>query len=107
MQVQVNTDNNVAGSEELQRQVEQVVEGALGRFGERVTRVEVHLSDVNADKPGDADHRCMIEARLGGMQPLTATHQAATLEQALGGAASKLQRVLDSTLGKLDDQQGR
>ena len=103
MQVQVNTDNNVTGSEGLQQHVEQVVENSLGRFSEQITRVEVHLNDVNADKGGGRDNRCMVEARLAGMAPLAATHQAATLDQALGGAADKLQRMLDSALGKLRD----
>lgn len=105
MQVQVNTDNNISGSEALQLQVEQVVQSALKRFGDRVTRVEVHLNDVNGQKPGDNDHRCAMEARLAGMQPITATDDAGTLEQALQGAAKKLQRLLDSTLGKIIDQE--
>ena len=105
MHVQVNTDRHVVGSDDLQLQVEQVVESALGRFGERVTRVEVHLNDVNGKKSGDDDIRCMMEARLGGMQPVAATHEAASLDQALDGVAKKLQRLLDSTLGKMADQE--
>jgi ribosome-associated translation inhibitor RaiA len=101
MQVQVNTDNSVSGSEALTRHVEGAVENSLGRFGDRITRVEVHLSDVNGPKGGNDDHRCMMEARLGGLQPISVSHAAATLEQALDGAAQKLQRSLDSTLGKL------
>ena len=104
MQIQVNTGNNITGSEALTRQVEGVVEGALGRFGGRVTRVEVHLNDVNGPKGGDDDHRCQMEARLDGLQPVSVTEQAATLDQALSGAAKKLQRTLDSTLGKLRDR---
>jgi len=100
MQIQVNTDKNIAGSDDLQQQVEGLVEGHLSRFGDRITRVEVHLNDVNGDKPGDDDNRCVMEARLAGMQPITATHQADTLEQALDGAARKLQRLLDTTLEK-------
>ena len=33
----------------------------LGRFAQHLTRVEVHINDVNADK-GGTDKRCMIEA---------------------------------------------
>ena len=102
MQIQVNTGNNITGSDGLTRQVEDVVRDALVRFDERITRLEVHLNDVNAAKPGDNDHRCQIEARLAGLQPVSASDQAATLDQALAGAAKKLQRVLETTLGKLD-----
>lgn len=105
MHVQVNTDSHIVGSEGLQQQVEKVLESALGRYGDRITRVEVHLNDVNGQKSGEFDIRCMVEARLAGMQPVAATDQAGTLDQALGGASKKLQRLLDSTLGKLTDQQ--
>lgn len=101
MQIQVNTDNRVAGSDELALKVEAVVGSALGRFGDRITRVEVHLNDVNGPKRGDDDNRCMMEARLAGLQPISVTHEAATLDQALEGAARKLERSLESTLGKL------
>ena len=105
MHVQVNTDSNVSGSSDLQLQVERVVEGALGRFGDRITRVEVHFNDVNGKKSGDEEIRCMMEGRLGGMRPLAATHEGSTPGHALDGAAKKLQRLLDNTLGKLTAQE--
>ena len=104
MQIQVNTNDSVKGSEALSRRVEGAVGNALGRFGDRITRVEVHLNDVNAQKEGDRDNRCMMEARLTGLQPISVTHHADTLDQAIDGAAKKLQRSLDSTLGKLNDR---
>ena len=62
MQVQVNT---VEGREELSRQVEAEVAVALSQFADHLSRVEVHLGDVNAGK-GGADERCMMEARSNG-----------------------------------------
>ena len=100
MQVQVNTDNTVEGSEGLARHVEDVVQNTLGRFGDRITRLEVHLNDVNGKKAGDDDHRCQMEARLAGLQPISVSHRADTLDQAIDGAAKKLQRVLDTTVAK-------
>jgi hypothetical protein len=108
MQIQVNTDSHIAGSDELTHRVEAVVEGALGRFRDRITRVEVHLNDQSSSaKAGGDDKRCLMEARLGGLQPITVSHQSASLEQALGGAAGKLQKLLERTLGRLDDPKGR
>lgn len=52
MHVQTNTDRNIQASESLAAQVEAVVIGALGRFVDQVTRVEVHLSDENGAKSG-------------------------------------------------------
>jgi ribosome-associated translation inhibitor RaiA len=101
MHVQINTDRNIQGSEALSAQVEAVVTGALGRFVEQVTRVEVHLSDENGGKGGSDDKRCLMEARLEGRPPTAVTHQAATLEAAMDGAAGKLARAIESTLGRL------
>jgi len=103
MQIQINTDNNIEGTERLAQQVAPVVRDALERFSEQITRVEVHLSDQNSDKKfGAEDKRCLLEARLAGLQPISVSHHAATLEQAVDGAVEKLKRSLESTLGRLD-----
>ena len=108
MQVQVNTDNHIKGSEELTRRVTAVVEDALGRFGDRVTRVGVHLTDESSSaKSAGDDKRCVMEARLAGLQPIAVSHQGASLEQAVEGAADKLQQTLDRTLGRLNHARGR
>lgn len=104
MQIQINTDHNIEGREALADHVTGVVESALERFSDRISRVEVHLSDQNAEKSSPDDKRCMIEARIEGRQPTAVTHQAATLNQAVDGAAGKLKRSIESTLGRLDDQ---
>jgi len=103
MQIQINTDSNIEGREALGAQVRNVVESALSRFSDRITRVEVHLSDQNSDKSGQNDKRCMMEARVEGRRPTAVTHQAATVDQAVEGAADKLARVIESTLGQLRD----
>lgn len=103
MKIQLNTDAHINGTEALAAQVADMVEQALERFSEHITRVEVHLSDENGDKSGQHDLRCMMEARLEGRQPVAVTDHAATLEQAVNGAAQKLAHLLDSTLGRLQD----
>lgn len=103
MKIQVNTDAHIHGTEALSAQVSASVEHALERFSEHVTRVEVHLSDESSGKSGQHDHRCMLEARLQGRQPVAVTEHAATLEQAVHGAAQKLAHLLDSSLGRLHD----
>jgi len=105
MQVQINTGHNIEGHEALATHFTGVVEDSLSRFGDRLTNVDVHLSDENSDKKGgEEDMRCMIEARLNGIQPLAVTHQAATLDQAVDGAAEKLTHLIKSTIGKLEHQ---
>lgn len=108
MQIQINTDRNIEGHEALAARVSSVVESTLSRISDHITRVEVHLSDENSDKKdGDNNLRCLMEARLQGRQPVAVTHQAATLDQAVDGAADKLIRLIESTLGRLRDHKGR
>jgi hypothetical protein len=51
--------------------------------------------------------RCMMEARLEGHQPIAVTHEAMTLDQAVDGAADKLTRLVENTLGRLQTQRDR
>lgn len=106
MQIQINADSNIEARDGLTRELESVVENTLGqRFGDQITRVEIHLSDVNSHKSGGEDKHCLMEARLAGRQPIAVSHQAATVQQATAEAAEKLKRLLDRTLGRLSSQQ--
>lgn len=101
MLIQVNTDRNIEGRDELVRRVEEKVGAALQRYADRLTRVEVHLGDENSDKkPGDVDKRCLLEARPAGLKPLAVSHQAPTTDLALDGALDKFRRAFDSAIGK-------
>lgn len=103
MHIQVNTDSNIEGHEEFAIRVKRVVESVLSRVSDRITRVEVHLSDQNGDKSGQDEKRCMMEARLQGRQPTAVTHRAASVDDAVDGAANKLKRSLENTLERLND----
>ena len=101
MQIQVNTDHNIEGHEALIEQVTATVTDALGRFSAHITRVEVHLSDENSDKKsGASDFRCVMEARLEGRKPEAVTERAATVEQAVAGAADKLAHRVEHIRGR-------
>jgi ribosome-associated translation inhibitor RaiA len=104
MQIQTNTDHSVEGSEGLSTYVSGVVDNALSRVSDHITRVEVHLSDENGNKSNLNTMRCMMEARLEGRQPIAVTEQASTTNDAVVGAADKLARLIESTLGKLRDR---
>lgn len=104
MQIQINTGESVEGREALLRHTESVVKDALGRFSDHVTRVEIHLSDVNGSKAGDDDKRVLMEARIAGRQPIAVTEQAGSLHQAIDGATQKLKRSLDTAFGKMADK---
>jgi len=104
MQIKVNTDKTIERHAGLDDHVQTVVTAAIGRFAEHITRVEVHLSDNNSQKSADGDNRCLMEARVTGYQPIAVSDHAATLHQAINGAADKLKRAIDSALGRLNDK---
>lgn len=102
MQIQVNTDNFIHGDERVIEVAEAAVTTDLGHFEDRLTRVEVHLKDQNADKHGPSSIRCTMEARPRGMGPIAAHADAADIPAALKGAATKLRARLGSEFEKLD-----
>jgi len=106
MQIHVNTDHNIHGYESAAATVVATVENALKRFSTHITRVAVHLGDENASKRGGDDKRCMMEARLEGQPPVAVTHHAATIVQAIDGAAEKLVHRLERALGRLQNHRG-
>ncbi len=101
MQIQVNSDNHIESSIRLEEWVRTTVESTLDRYEEDLTRVEVHIRDENGDKPGPHDIRCQMEARPKGHQPISVTHKADSLDQAVEGAAVKLDHALEHLFGKL------
>ena len=80
MHFKLNTDANIQGDERLAEVAENAVVSALGHLTGRLSRIEVHLADVNAAKGGHDDIRCTIEARPGacGRKWLTMTRLSKT-----------------------------
>jgi hypothetical protein len=107
MHVEVRTDNHIHGSEKLFEEIAGELKETLKHHEGQITRIEVHLADVNGPKGAANDKRCLIEARLAGHQPIVASHQAATIDDAVDGASEKLARSLESALGRLYDPKGQ
>lgn len=101
MQVQINTDNNVEGNARLEYYIQTEVANALSRFEDRITRLEIHLSDENSDKFSLNDKRCLIEARLEKTQPMAVTAHSDTTEKAFYEALGKIKKVLATHFDKI------
>jgi hypothetical protein len=106
MQIQVHTDRNVDASDGLVQRIETELTSALSRFGDQITRVEVHLGDESGGRSGGTDKRCMLEARSAGQQPVAVTHHAASVGEACSGAVHKLETLLQSKYGRADNHKG-
>jgi ribosome-associated translation inhibitor RaiA len=99
MQIRVDVDDHIDGSEELMVRVEGVVEGSLDGYQEKVTRVAVHLSRRVPHRYGEHDMCCRMEAHVGGgYNPVSVSHEAVTLTEAIHAASAKLERAVHLAL---------
>lgn len=78
------------------------VQRRLARFEDRLTRVEIHFEDVNADRGGACDKRCLMELRPSGSAPIAVSDCSSEVGPSLAGAAAKAVSALDSHFGRLD-----
>jgi ribosome-associated translation inhibitor RaiA len=106
MLVQVHTNHVVHDPEAMVSHVEATVSAALDRFSAQLTRVEVHLTDLNSHKPGEREKRCVMEARPAGHQPVAVSHEAGTWEEAINRATEKLETSLDRLTDRLGHRKG-
>lgn len=102
MKIQVNTDRTIEGNESLEERTAEILERILKRFTDKVTRMEVHLGEKpSADHGNLTETHCMLEVRVAGLQPVAVNDSAPTLDQAVTGAARKMEGLLESELGRL------
>ena len=100
MQVQFNSDSSVMGTENVASRIEARVREKLGRYEDRLTRLEIHVHDENAHKHGHDDKACTIEARPRGGKPIGVTEGASTVDDAARKAAVTLAQRLNRHFGK-------
>lgn len=104
MQILINSDKNISMHAALSASIEDEIHRLLDRFDSHLTRIEVFVTDENADKSGARDKRCVLEARPNNHQPLTVTDESADVQTAVSGAAKKMQRLLETTFGRIADK---
>jgi ribosome-associated translation inhibitor RaiA len=99
MQVILNADSHTDGRQAMSDYLESELKEALGHFGERITRVEAHLTSAK-DSANASDIHCNLEARLVGLEPVVVKDAAGTAHQAVHGAIRKLGRAVATHLEK-------
>jgi ribosomal subunit interface protein len=104
MQIVINSDKNISMHAKLSNLIESDLHRILNRYEDELTRVEVHLTDENGDKSGLQDKRCLLEARPKNHQSLTVTNDSDNIQTAVSGAANKMQRLLVTTFGRIEDK---
>ena len=101
MEIQFNTDKNIEGKERLENYVKGLITSSLKRFEDRVTRIEVFLSDENSHKESKLDKKCVLEARPNGLKPIAVTCQEDTIEKAINGLIDKMKASLTKVVDRL------
>ncbi|MFT6826985.1 MAG: ribosome-associated translation inhibitor RaiA [Roseivirga sp.] len=103
MIIQYNTDKTISGDERHQDYFTNQIARELDRYESHISRIEVHISDENGKMEGRKDIRCLLEARIEGMQPIAVSDQSDDIEQAVSGAIHKIKSALDTILGRLQN----
>ena len=103
MEILINTDHNIDGHAEMIAYFKTEIQENFERFSEHLTRIEVKISDENGDKSTEKDKKCVLEARIKGMQPLVVTSHEDTIEKAVKDASIKMKKSLDTVMGRLSD----
>jgi hypothetical protein len=100
MKVQIDHDDHIRSSAARSEEIETLVQDSLGRFGESITSVQIHLTDENGPRFGQEDKRCLMEARVARREPIVVSHRANSVRLAVSGAATKLERSIGQALGR-------
>ena len=104
MKIQINADSHIERKESLATHIMGTIKKIVGRNSDHVSRIEVHLSDQNSNKHSENEKRCLMEARLEGIQPIAVSSQADTLARAIDSATKKLGKKVNSTLERQRNQ---
>lgn len=102
MLILFNSDKRIEGGADKAAAVEQRIRERLGRFAARLTRVEVHVNDVDGDRNGPRGIHARIEARPANSRPVVVDDRGVDASAAIGGAVRKLADLLDTRFGKVD-----
>ena len=105
MQFQFNSDNQVDCSAEQAERIEELVRGRLDNVADKLTRVEVHVGEAGGSR-GGGGVRCLVELRPQGMQPISASDEAADAQSAATQATDKVLTVFQRQVGKKTDRKG-
>ena len=103
--VQIKTDNQIKSDADANARLEQRIREKLRRFEQRLSHVELHVSDANGSKGGN-DKRVSLELRPAGHAPVAVHADAHRVEAAVTAAIDKAARALSHALGKQKDSKG-
>ena len=102
MQIQVQTDHDVGGNDELTSFVGFEVLAGLGACAARVTSACAVLTTDSTRHPGPPALRGVLEVRPTGHAPLAVTRRAATTDAAVRAAVGDMRGLLERMFRRMD-----
>lgn len=99
MEIDINAAEGVERSESLDQHIHSKLNKLEKRFGDRITRVEVFLKDVNGQK-GGIDKSCTMEARPAGMDPIAVEATDTDAYLSVRDATSKLEKAVEHRINR-------
>ena len=94
---------DLAKTDAIESHIQGRGEHDLSRFADRLTRVEVHVGDLNGTKGGADDKRCMVEVRPAGADPIAVESTGGDLYAVISETVAKAERALDKRFGRAED----
>lgn len=105
MFVQIKTDNQIKTDADANERLERRIREKLKRYEQRLSHVELHVSDANGSK-GGTDKRVSLEVRPTGHAPIAVHADSHRVETAVTAAVHKVERALAHAIGKQKDSKG-
>lgn len=105
MLFQFNSDNHVQCDAAVETRVRTLVDARLRNVQQKISRVEVHVGEINGPR-GGVDKRCAVELRPKGLDPITASETAETIELAAAGATDKALTAFQRVIGRTTTRKG-
>jgi putative sigma-54 modulation protein len=84
--------HDIALTQPIRTYIERRVRMVMGRFGSKIERVSVRISDVNGPR-GGVDKLCRIETRFWGRLPVVVEDAAVDLRQAIDRSIRRMGRA--------------
>src|SRR3954470_2228488 len=81
--IQIHADNQVESDNGRDGRLEEQIRQRLARFEDRITDVEVHVSDINGSRGAHSDLRCTLEARVNGLPPIAVAEEGDNVDRAV------------------------
>lgn len=101
MQLQVNAADGMDTSAALENHIRAKLSSVERRFGDRLTRIEAYLKDMNSHK-GGVDTVCTLEAHPAGLKPVVVKSEDTDAYTASHSAANKLEKALEHRFAKTE-----